>query len=103
LFNLSEAPYLWKGKSLPHGQNSNARIHFPQSGLYHFDFSVNNGSHYEFLLDDRYIRKMVTGATSVVYYVEAGIHDLQLVQISSSFPTKGLAPIGPPRSVPSLK
>lgn len=80
LFNLAEAPYLWLGKSLPDGQNSKARVYFPQSGLYHFNFSVNNGSRYEFLLDERYIRKMVTGATSVVYYVEAGIHDLHLVQ-----------------------
>jgi hypothetical protein len=80
LYNLTEAPYLWQGKSLAAGQNSEARVHFPQSGLYHFDFSVNNGSRYEFLLDERYIRKMVTGPASVAYYVEAGIHDLHLVQ-----------------------
>ncbi|MBX3002200.1 MAG: hypothetical protein KF893_26990 [Caldilineaceae bacterium] len=80
LFNLAEAPYVWQGRSLPDGQNSDARVHFPQSGLYRFDFGVNNGSRYEFLLDEHYIRKMVTGATSVIYYVEAGVHDIQLVQ-----------------------
>lgn len=82
LFTLAEAPYLWQGTSLADGQSSNARVHFAQSGLYLFDFGVNNGSRYEFLLDERYIRKMVTGPTSVAYYVEAGTHDVQLIQDS---------------------
>jgi hypothetical protein len=86
LFSTPEIPYQWTGNSQPGGHNSAARMAFPQSGLYTFDFGVNEGGRYAFLLGDNYIRKSVSGPTSVTYYVEAGIHNLSIAQDSGSGP-----------------
>ncbi|MCZ7671109.1 MAG: hypothetical protein M5U34_30180 [Chloroflexi bacterium] len=42
--------YSWMGKAAPAGLNSKIKLNFPTSGLYTFDFSVNAGGRYEFLL-----------------------------------------------------
>ncbi|MCA9875906.1 MAG: hypothetical protein KC441_19675, partial [Anaerolineales bacterium] len=79
-FDLPAAPYSWVGTASPAGVNSQARLIFPQSGLYTFNFGVNANGRYEFTVDDTYIQKTVTAADSAVYFVPAGAHHLGIVQ-----------------------
>ncbi len=79
-YDLPAAPYTWAGSAAPTGVNSQAQVIFPQSGLYSFDFGVNVNGRYEFTLGDSYIQKTVSAATSAVYYVAAGAHNLAITQ-----------------------
>jgi len=79
-YDYPSTPYTWVGNASPTGLNSDAKLVFPSSGLYQFDFNVNAGGRYEFTLDGDYIQKTVESSTAVSYYVDAGIHDLQILQ-----------------------
>ncbi|MBE2221356.1 MAG: IPT/TIG domain-containing protein [Anaerolineae bacterium] len=78
--------YSWIGSSAPGdpevdgGLNSTIAVNFPVSGLYTFDFDVNNGGQYEFLLGIGEIQRKVTGADTVSFYVAAGVHPLGIIQ-----------------------
>jgi hypothetical protein len=71
--------YSWVGAAAPAGLNSEIEIDFPVSGLYTFDFSVNSGSQYEFVLDDT-IQQAVTHNRVVSLYVEAGVRTVKIMQ-----------------------
>ena len=79
-YDFPSTPYTWAGVASPIGLNSDARLTFPSSGLYQFDFGVNSGGRYEFTLDGSYIQKTVESNTAVSYYIDAGVHDLQILQ-----------------------
>ena len=79
-YDLPSVPYMWDGNASPTGVNSQAQVIFPVSGLYLFDFGVNAGERYEFTVDQDYIQKTVQANTAAVYYVESGIHDLEIIQ-----------------------
>ena len=81
LYYLPEAGYDWEGLAASTGlkPNSHIRMIFPDAALYTFDFGVTTGS-YQFRLNDDYLRKTITGAESVVYFVPAGTHDLYIHQ-----------------------
>ena len=85
LFNIPkiQAPtptYSWVGSAAPAGKNSEIDINFPVSGLYTFDFSVNSGARYEFLLGANDIQRTVTSDGAVSFYVDAGVQTVKIVQ-----------------------
>jgi len=80
VYDLPAVAYTWLGSAAPSGVNSQARVIFPQSGLYAFNFGVNANGRYEFTLDDSYIQKTVVSADSAIFYVAAGVHELGVVQ-----------------------
>ncbi len=82
-YDLPATPYQWQGQAAPNGFFSQARLIFPQSGLYTFNFGVNANGRYVFTLDDNYLQKTVTGNTTAVFYVSAGIHDMAILQSTS--------------------
>lgn len=85
LFNIPniQAPtptYSWVGSAAPAGNHSEIDIYFPVSGLYTFDFSVNSGERYEFLLGTNDIQRTVTSDGIVSLYVEAGVQTVEIIQ-----------------------
>lgn len=76
---LPDPAYNWTGNAVAAGNNSHARVDFPTDGRYTFDFNLTGGR-FQFALDENYILKTVDAASSVTYYVPAGIHDLFLIQ-----------------------
>lgn len=83
LYDIPAAPHTWTGAADGSGVNSQIRVDFPSDALYTFDLGVNSGR-YQFKLDDDYILKTAESNTSVTYFVEAGVHDLTLIQDSSA-------------------
>ena len=83
LYSLSQAPYTWMGVADADGLHSEARVIFPTSGLYTFNFNVTGGGRYQFQVADDFILKTVEGIDSVTYYVPAGTHPLTLIQDSA--------------------
>lgn len=80
LYYIPVTAYNWAGMSAPAGLNSHIRLNFPNDGLYTFDFGVNTGGLYQFLVDADYIQKTVAADGTVAYFVTAGIHDLYIDQ-----------------------
>lgn len=72
--------YSWMGKAAPAGLNSKIKLNFPTSGLYTFDFSVNAGGRYEFLLGTDKIQRTITANDAVSLFVEAGVHMMTITQ-----------------------
>jgi len=83
---LPDPPYTWTGNAVAAGDHSHARVNFPTAGRYTFDFGLTGGK-LQFALDEDYLLKTVETATSVTYYVPAGVHDLFVIQD----PTSGAA------------
>ncbi len=85
VYPLPSLPYVWDGLSVPQiGQNRYSTIHVPfaTSGLYTFDFGLDDGR-YQFHLNDTYLQKVIDSASSVTVYVPAGIHPLTIHQDSA--------------------
>ena len=82
LYDLPTTPFDWHGVADGVGVNSEARIHFPQSGLYTFDLGLGNGR-YQLFLNNDYIQKTAETDAAVTYFIPAGTHDLTLVQDST--------------------
>ncbi len=80
-YNLPTAPFAWHGVADGAGVNSQARIQFPQSGLYTFELGVAAGR-YQFQINNDYIQKTAETDTAVTYFIPAGTHDLTIVQDS---------------------
>lgn len=80
LYHIPTTTYDWAGMAAPGGLNSHMRLNFPNDGLYAFNFGVNTGGLYQFMLDNQYVQKTVEAAGSVTYFVTAGVHDLYIDQ-----------------------
>lgn len=80
LYDLAVPPYTWAGTAIPAGQNAQARMVFPQSGLYTFDFGVSAGGSYQFSLDNTYIKKQIESPGAFTFFVAAGVHTLEIAQ-----------------------
>ncbi len=84
VYALPALPYVWDGRSTPQvGVNRYSIIQLPfaASGLYTFDFGLDNGR-YQFHLNDDYLQKVVDGPSSITAYVPEGIHELVIRQDS---------------------
>jgi hypothetical protein len=79
----SAASYSWQGEAIDVGENSHIRVSFPTSGVYTFNYGVDEGNgRYQFLVNGEYIQKTVEVDNAVAYYVPAGTHDLYINQDS---------------------
>jgi hypothetical protein len=73
-------PASWSGISQGPGNNSQVRFEVSNAGLYDFDYDVAAGR-YQFLVEsDVAIQKTVESAGTVRYYLDAGTHELTVVQ-----------------------
>lgn len=82
LQTIPAIPYNWEGNAADQGLNSQARVNFPTSGLYSFDFT-NDGGRYQFILEVNgasFIQKTVENDGAATFYVPAGIHYVTLDQ-----------------------
>jgi hypothetical protein len=80
---IHEKPALaadWAGVSNAAGNNSMVRFEVETAGLYDFNYDVASGR-YQFLVDsDTLIQKTAEVNDTVRYYLDAGTHDLTIVQ-----------------------
>lgn len=101
----SASTYAWDGDAADSGANSHIRVSFPSSGIYSFDYGVDNGR-YQFLVNDDYIQKTAEADGLVQYYVPAGTHDLYIDQDSTSgadWDVSIAGPTAPEDSLPYAK
>jgi hypothetical protein len=74
----------WAGVSNAIGNNSVVRFEAPTAGLYDFNYGVAGGR-YQFLVDsDTLIQKTAEVSDTVRYYLDAGTHELTIVQDTTS-------------------
>lgn len=80
---VPETPYGWMGMSNDVGTNSQILLDVPTSGIYQFDFGVEDGR-YQFMLDDEYLQVTVEEDNIIEAWVEEGRHLLTLDQDSGA-------------------
>lgn len=80
LYHIPDAPYEWEGTAAALGLNSEIRLTFPTSGLYTFDYGVNGGAQYQFLVNHEFIQKTVAANGAITAFVPAGTHTLLIDQ-----------------------
>jgi hypothetical protein len=73
-------PAGWAGTSLGNGNNAQARFEVGAAGLYDLTYGVTSGR-YQFLIDsEAFIQKTAEVSGTVRYYLNAGMHELTIIQ-----------------------